>query len=304
MREVFRLDARAHEVLVEPARAQPELWRLVAGLGLTAFVFVTLAQMLYGFVASTMGPGDAAVFDLELASGETARAMIYLLVQLGLLLPATGFACVVLHQRGFLSLIGPVRPAIGQFLLVLGALGFLIFVMLLIPPWGFSEEDGITRNMSLTLWLGLLPLSLGALLLQVSAEEVLFRGYLQQQLAARFAHPAIWMAVPSALFALGHYAPETMGENALLIAIWAGVFGMFMADLTARAGTLGPAIAFHLVNNISAILILAPKDDLAGLSLFVTPFGYDDSEAIRIWLAVDLLNMFVFWLAARLVLRR
>jgi DNA-directed RNA polymerase subunit RPC12/RpoP len=39
-------------------------------------------------------------------------------------------------------------------------------------------------------------------LIQTGAEEVLFRGYLQQQLAARFASPIAWMVLPSAIFAL------------------------------------------------------------------------------------------------------
>jgi len=153
-------------------------------------------------------------------------------------------------------------------------------------------------------WVLLLPLALAGVLIQVSAEEIVFRGYLQQQLAARFASPLIWMGLPSALFALGHHQPDVAGDNAWMITIWAGVFGVLMADLTARSGSLGPAIAVHFVNNVSAIVIVSLPEDLSGLSLFTTPFGMDDTEALRAWLPVDFAMMVVMWLAARLALRR
>ena len=153
-------------------------------------------------------------------------------------------------------------------------------------------------------WAALLPLSLAALLIQVSAEEILFRGYLQQQLAARFDSPLIWMLVPSVLFAAGHYVPSEAGENALMIALWAAVFGCLMADLTARAGTLGPAIAVHLANNVVAILLISVTDSMNGLALYVSVEATSDPALVRAWLPVDFAMMLVSWLAARLALRR
>ena len=144
----------------------------------------------------------------------------------------------------------------------------------------------------------------GVLLIQAGTEELLFRGYIQQALAARFSSPLVWMVLPSALFALGHYLPAEAGQNALPIALWSGIFGVLMADLTARAGTLGPAIAVHLVNNVSALLIVSLPDTLSGLSLFTVPYSMSDAEALRGWLAIDFATMFVCWLAARLALRR
>ncbi|MCX8226128.1 MAG: CPBP family intramembrane metalloprotease, partial [Sulfitobacter sp.] len=83
-----------------------------------------------------------------------------------------------------------------------------------------------------------------------------------------------------------------------------GVFGILMADLTARAGSLGPAIAVHLCNNVAAILITSMPDDLSGLALYLTPFSMEDTEAMRAWLPVDFALMLVSWLAARLAIRR
>ena len=112
------------------------------------------------------------------------------------------------------------------------------------------------------------------------------------------------MILPATLFAWGHYQPDVTGENAILIAIWAGVFGCMTADLTARAGTLGPAIAVHLFNNIFALLIVSLPGALSGLSLYLVPFDVSDADQMRAWLVVDFAAMAVTWLAARLALRR
>ena len=82
------------------------------------------------------------------------------------------------------------------------------------------------------------------------------------------------------------------------------MFGVLTADLTARAGTLGPAIALHFINNVSAMLIVSLPDDLSGLALYVVPFSLEDTAAVRAWLPVDFALMIVFWLAARLAIKR
>jgi membrane protease YdiL (CAAX protease family) len=228
--------------------------------------------------------------------------MYLLLFSFGTMAMAVGVTVRVVHRRSAGSLLGvpgrlwPSFRAVSLAMLALGA------VLLVLPPWDMGGE--LTPNLPLGRWLLLLPLSLLAVLVQVSAEEIVFRGYVQQQLAARFRSPLIWMVLPSALFALGHYLPAEAGENALMVALWAGVFGILMADLTARSGSLGPAIAVHLWNNVSAILIISLPDDLSGLALYLTPFSMDDAAALRTWLPVDFALMLVSWLAARLAIRR
>ena len=148
-----------------------------------------------------------------------------------------------------------------------------------------------------------MPLSLGAVLVQTGCEELLFRGYIQQSLAARFKSPLIWMLLPSILFGLAHYQPETAGDNAWLIVLWAAVFGLINADLTARSGTLGPAIALHMTTNAVAVLLISVHDQMSGLSLATIPVATDSAE-LRNWLAIDFAFMLVGWLAARLAIRR
>jgi hypothetical protein len=112
------------------------------------------------------------------------------------------------------------------------------------------------------------------------------------------------MVIPSVLFGLAHYSPGTYGGNAWLVVIWASIFGMIAADLTARSGTLGPTIAVHFVTNVSALLLIAPQGEMSGLALYQYPFTANDESAIRSFLPIDFAVMIVCWLAARLALRR
>jgi len=289
---------RAHEALVRPARLQPQLWRLLLGMALVTLVSLTATvglQMLLVAVA----PG---AWLAELSQGSSPGAMLVMLGSFGFLVLGVALAARLLHRRGLISVIGALPPLVWQFSRVSLYLLGLSLLLLLLPPYDMGAP--MEPNLRFGHWLALLPLSLLAVLVQTGSEEIVFRGYIQQALAARFRHPAVWILLPSGLFALGHYLPAEAGDNALLIALWAGVFGVLMADLTARAGTLGPAMAVHFFNNVAALLLFASPSSLNGLALYLLPYELADVQGLRPWMAVDFATMVVSWLAARLAIRR
>ena len=99
--------------------------------------------------------------------------------------------------------------------------------------------DPIEMNMAVSTWLLWLPVALVAVVLQTGAEELLFRGYLQSQLAARFRSQAIWLLIPSILFGFAHFGPGLPLNAALGYVVFATLFGLMAADLTSRTGTIG-----------------------------------------------------------------
>lgn len=299
---IWQLNYAAHEGFVDPARVKGQLWRIPFGIVLIAAFFLTLSQMVFGTVLNLLGPGFAEEIHGDGPAGLTAGSVLFILLQLGLLGVSAGIVCVVLHNRRPMSLIGAPGLAVRQFSAVSFLLVLVVVALWVLPPYDYG--DPLERNMALGRWLLLLPFGVVAVLIQVSGEELLFRGYLQQQLAARFASPFMWMFLPSALFGALHYLPQSAGSNAVTIAVFSGVFGLITADLTARAGTLGPAIAVHFFNNLQAILLTSPPDEMSGLALYVLPFGMGDEAQMAAWLPVDLGWMIVAWLAARLAIRR
>ncbi|WP_299371713.1 CPBP family intramembrane glutamic endopeptidase [uncultured Tateyamaria sp.] len=298
---LWRFDYRPHDGFVAPARDTAQLWRLLMGLVLAAAIFVALSRMMISTVFSVLEPGARAALATDGTTGQTAGGTLLLLLQLGLLSVTAALVVIMVHKRRPATLIGPVGLATRQFVAVLSMMALLTLALWLLPPYDFG--DPLERNMSLGRWMLLLPVALLAVLIQTSAEEVFFRGYIQQQLAARFRSPLVWMLLPAGLFGVGHYLPETAGSNATTIALWATVFGLLMADLTARSGTLGPAIAVHFANNISAMVLTGTPDEMSGLALYVLPFGVGDEAQMAAWLPAEFGFMLVMWLAARLAIR-
>ena len=291
-----------HRRMTDPARPSRDLWRLLVGLVLGAVVWIGLARGIMALVGSFM-EADAYMSLLErLQTGGTPGSVLLLLLLTGTLGVGAMLAAQTVHGRAALGLFGPwsaFRRDFGRVAASLVALNLVIFAL---PPWDLYSET--VPGLPLDRWMLFLPATVAVLLIQTGAEEVYFRGYFQSQLAARLRHPVIWLGVPSVVFGVGHYAPAIYGENALTVALWSVVFGVAAADLTARAGNLGPAVALHFINNFIAFALISLSGDMSGLALRQLPFGPEDTQVIAALLPMDLAMILVSWLAARVALRR
>lgn len=298
-----------HQALSLPARLRPEPWRLALGLAAIEAIF---ALAIYGFdaVLARAAPGLAdAVY-----MGDTPTGLIVQLVSYGFLGLATAFVTERLHRRPARSLLGPegtvARPMLRAFL---GALAFYMVIQFS-PPWGdFFAIEEVRPPLT---WLLALPFALSALLVQTASEELLYRGYLQQQLAARFRSPLIWMILPNLAFASVHWNEGTGWVDNWQYVIWAFCFGLACSDLTARSGSLGPAIGLHLANNAYAFLFFGELGGAdSGLSLFLFPATPDLPDAdlldpgaggpiVTLSLLMELVVLVLAWLSARVAIRR
>lgn len=291
----------AYERLSEfaaPARSTPELWRIGAVLGVMFVTVMVLQQLVFILIAALGGPDAVeAVFRSE---GATAGRTLAALFSHGLFALGLVVALRAVHWRGFLSLFGPGAHAAGDFFRVLYWLAPLMVAALVLLP---SDYEPVRNEaMPSGRWLLYLPLALAAVAVQAGTEELFFRGYLTQQIAAGTRPGSwAWMAVPAGLFALLHLS-ATSGDNAIWFCLWALAFGLVAADLTARAGNLGPALALHIVNNAIAFLGLSLPGPVSGLALYHTPFG-PDAGAIPGLMPTEFALLFVAWLAARVAIR-
>lgn len=290
----------AHHAFAAPAGRRRELWRLFPGMAIIVGSYLGLLIVLGAYLTQTYGPLIAGALIQRMARGDTPGGMFLLLWTFAGLAAGAIAAVRIVHGRSASTLFGPSpRRVLADFRTV--ALPVVALHLALLPlTLGASDAaPGLTFGALL----GYLPFALPGLLIQTGAEELVFRGYLQQQLAARFAHPAIWMGLPSALFAFGHYLPADYGRSAWAVALWAGAFGLFAADLTARTGTLGAALGLHFANNVSAILLVGVAGNLDGLALWSVTMDLSDPGVVGPALAVDFVVMLISWLLARLALR-
>ncbi len=295
----MQLSPLVFDRFVAPARLRPQLWRLVLGLVLMMSIYVLWMGLMAGAIALWRGLDEMERALGGIGIGDSPGSLVLLLmtfIGMGL---GTFAAVRWLHHRSIASLFGPRALVTRDF-----ALGFGVFVLLSLPgiAWFFLTLE-LTRGVSWSVWLMFLPLALIGLLIQTGAEEVVFRGYMQQQLAVRFTSRWVWMVLPSVLFGLVHYAPEEMGESVWLIVFVTGFFGLLMADLTARSGSLGLTWGLHFANNLFAILLFSTGEALDGLALYRLPFSARDTEVILPMLGLDLMGMVLVWLICRWALR-
>ncbi|MEL6586363.1 MAG: type II CAAX endopeptidase family protein [Pseudomonadota bacterium] len=282
------------EAFVAPARQHPQIWRTFLGTVLAGVVYVLVFLLILAGVLLSVGPGGVEFWLNTL--GETPTSLLLVLATfLGMGL-GTFAATKTLHKRPILTLFGP-RHWRGFGAAAVVCIGVFTVSVLTIP----SPFD-ITRNTPNDIFLIFLVPALLGILVQTGAEEVLFRGYLQQQFAARFRNPIMWMVVPSVMFGLLHWDPTSAGDNAIWIVAATTVFGLVAADLTRVTGSIGAAWGFHFVNNCIAMLVVAIQGPLSGLSYW--KLGASASEITPMLIAQDMMITVIIWLLLRLWLAR
>jgi len=275
------------EAFVLSARTKPEIWRIAVGFGLILvvyFVIMLLILIVFGGLLSAL----VYSFPSQNARGFEFVEPLDMLVLLSTFSGATIGALLAvrfLHGRGFLTLLFVDarqfrRHAVVAFHIIVPIFTAFILVSVAIAP-PIAKTPFVQ-------WLSLMPFALVLLLIQTSAEEIVFRGYLLQQLAARFQSRWVFMVSPSVLFGLLHYDPSELGPNAWLVVLDTTIIGFIAADLTVRTGNLAAAIVFHFVNNVFALLLVSIDGSMSGLALYVAPYSAADVETLRTLLFADI----------------
>lgn len=288
----------AFDDYVEPARSKPELWRVLFGIVIIAAVYALGIALVFGGIAVIAGPGNFELWASEMieATGPTGTLLL-LATFVGMALGPM-VAAAAIHGRRIASLFGPLPRTVRHFLIALVVCAASYSLSFLLP-----NDVQLQPNLDRALWLSFLPLALVGVLVQTGSEEILFRGYIQQQLAARFRSTWVWMVLPAVLFGSLHWQPAIMGDNAIYIVAAATLFGLLAADLTAKTGSLGAAWGFHFANNTVAILVVAMDGPLSGLALYSAPLDVASAD-IRPLILLDMGTTFVTWILIRLAVTR
>ncbi len=290
-------DPRFH-AFVAPARAHGGLGRLLAGTLLAINIYALITASIFG-LAWLMFDRDPSMVWLENAlTADTPFSLLMILTTFTGMALGPIVAARVIHKRKAITLFGPAARTLRDFTIALGISGGILGIAVVISLQINPPLPGLPFGT----WILLFPLAIIAVAIQTGAEEILFRGYLQQQLAARFASPVIWAVMPALVFGFLHYDPTSAGGNVWLVVGAASLFGLIAADLTAKTGSIGAAWGFHFANNLFALTVIATQGTLTGLALYLTPYDISDTEAIRALIPLDLAMMVLIWLLIRRVL--
>ena len=280
---------------------RPALWRVLLAL-------VSVAALLMGWVIGliilfawvTNSSLEVAFTQALAPTASTPLQVLFILAAVGGLFPTTWLAARLWSKRSLGSLIGPGARSLRHFAIAAGvALATLTLATLLTWPIFETPNPGTP----LATWLSWLPFALIVLAFQTGGEELLFRGYLQSQIARRFRSDKLAILLPSILFGFMHYNPELPLLSALGYVVITAVFGILAADLTMRTGSIGAAWGLHFINNFFGILVVTPDGTLSGLALWST--GGDRSvEALASPLAaIEIFMLVLLWFLIRKALR-
>ncbi len=284
---------------VDEARARVQLWRTALGAVIVVAVWMVWT-MTVGFVAIRSGliKGDALASimgqsDVSLTYADVVIASGVLFATFWGLWFGVWAAVRLLHKRSLWSVVSAEpRLHLGQFAVgMLLAAGYVGVGMALTSLSGVAPQRS---SLPLESWLtSLAPLAV-LIFLQSAGEELFFRGYLAQQLAAWVRHPLVWGLLPSICFGIAHAANGGSDvQFAAYYVVAATMLGLVMMATVWRTGNLAAAMGFHFINNIGALLVVNVAGSTPPISLFVISLPDAMASAPTDLLMLGLLLAFV-----------
>ncbi|WP_112321138.1 CPBP family intramembrane glutamic endopeptidase [Oceanibium sediminis] len=292
---------RDHVATLEP---EAQVWKLVfTGALIIAGQIIATSAVFFAFAYAISSFSDSLyrVELLRVSSLQSRDSVLAILLTFSGWILAVWLGLRFLHSRRIRDVAAPIgRFGWGSFWrasLFFFTFGLLAFAATL-PFMDYLP------NLAPERWILWLIPALLAIFVQVYAEELVFRGYLQSMLAARFASPLVWIGVPTAMFGLLHL-PTAMafGKNAWLVLAAPTILGGIAAHLTARRGSIAAATALHFANNAIGILIVSVPGPLGMLSLYAYPFDPMDVETVRPMIVMNLAFILLAYAGYHVVIR-
>ncbi len=284
---------------VDLARPRAQLLRTAIGSVLVVVAWLAWT-MAFGLVA--IGGGLVNPDALGAAMGQGGASLTYLdaVMAMGVLLATfwglwlgVWLVAKLLHKRDLSTVLAHDRRTRLDYFLVGMALAAGYLALSLGSIW-LSGPPPARSSLPIEHWLIAFAPLVVLIFFQTAGEELFFRGYLTQQLAARIPHPLVWGLLPSLAFGLAHTANG--GGDAQFTVYYVAVatlLGLVMTALVWRTGGLAAAMGFHLMNNIGAMLLVGIAGVTPPIALFVMDFGTILGSASTDVLVLGLLLAFV-----------
>ncbi|MHA1530112.1 MAG: lysostaphin resistance A-like protein [Alphaproteobacteria bacterium] len=273
------------EFYAAPGTARPGLWRLFVGIvlivaGWLGWTIVVMAAFVLYKLAGGLGVGEALSALSQFITSTSPASVILQLATFAGIWPATWAALKFLHGQPFGTLLSPEgRMRWDDFRrgLLLAAGFWALTMVVAVAVVGMPTRTALP----LSAWaMAFAPLAV-MVFLQASAEELIFRGYILQQLAARYHSPLIWAALPAFLFGLAHYSSGSgLGIGWHYVAVTL-LFGLAAAALVWRTGSLAAAMGLHTGMNLFSLSGVGLEGIIEGTQLFL----YDASGAKFLFVA-------------------
>lgn len=279
----------------EAARPGATTARLLLGLAVGAALILGTVQLAgkgLGLLFADMLPPGAGL-------RETPYGVLLILAAFLAVWPALWVLLPLVHRRSARTLFGPSGRIDWRHF----RLGLAVSLGVGIAAWSpllVFQTDRLESFARLDAWLLYAAIAVPLLFVQTTAEELVFRGYLLQQFAARSFSVLGWSVLPSLAFA---YAHPVDGPGIFSLSWFHFVFGLIMAAVTSRTANLGAAAGLHFGHNLINVLVIAPAAAVSGLALFTVPEAMDTYWPRLAYVAVMFVGaaLFMGWMDLRFI---
>ena len=263
--------------ILEGLHGRPKLWRWILGTFIILLGWLMLGTILTAVTANFFDLDLLAIAgsdeeSLEIVRGyepwQAASAVLLSFLPL-LLLP------IALHR---LLLGKPLRTLFTRSKASFArevALGAAVMALLLVAtgiPDFILNNSSYSWSFDLARFIPYLLVAFTLIPIQTTAEEVFYRGWIQQRLEN--GRRSIWLIsiIGGFLFALPHLGNPEVSGNLLLPVLGYGSTGFMFTWVTMRDRSMGLAVGAHAANNILAGLLVSSADSaLPAASIWVTP---------------------------------
>ena len=159
-----------------------------------------------------------------------------------------------IHKRRFMSLI-TTNPKINWKRFGQGFAIFFILVFLTYVVDYFLNPASFEISLDVGRWLLFAPLTIICILIQITSEEILFRGYLMQLIGGVVKNPIVPVLVSSFLFMAVHIANPELSGGTLLFLLYYFSVGLFLAIITIKDNGLELAFGVHAAINLFILIV-------------------------------------------------
>ncbi len=283
-----------NQFLEQAQAGKNSFWRYLLTLALVTFLtFTAQAVLLIAVIFST------GTLTLDLTKLSPVTYLTVVMLPFGFVIVGLWIGVRYIHRRSFKSMLTAARHFRWGRLLLSAGVWFGLSVLsdlissILSPgnvSWTFDARK-------------FLPFLIAALVLvpiQISAEEMLFRGYLTQAFGQLSRGLLVPLVVPAVLFGLLHGMNPEVGAYgmAVMMAYYIGM-GLLLGGITLYSQGLELSLGVHLATNLYATLVMTfPGSSIPSPALF-TAQSFDPLSGLVVFAIMAVVYLLLVFGASR-----